>query len=339
MRTPPPPRRRALPQTCSSAAAACSLRPAASTPPSSSTCQPSTLTPRARWPSASAARSLRPASRRSRARGGLCCSTRPRRAAWWALRRASCASVWAATRSRTCRWAAGGWKHVGCGRSAVSAARLPRGTLRRALLSLALRTANPFPATPWPGRAPAPGHRRQPCHPHRPRRHGLGRQAGASRALGRMQAHVRECSRRMRARARALPHGAAAHPPHAQCNALVMSATMAAVSEALALGKRLDLDPEVLTDVLNSGSGQVGRDCLRAAAGARPSSAPGRTRVGQQAGCAHEAHWPAENLPCASSLPPRPCRAGCRPSTTRCPASCATRPRAPATRPASRSTW
>lgn len=34
-----------------------------------------------------------------------------------------------------------------------------------------------------------------------------------------------------------------------------MGATMAAVSEALALGKRLHLDPAILTDVLNSGSG------------------------------------------------------------------------------------
>lgn len=40
------------------------------------------------------------------------------------------------------------------------------------------------------------------------------------------------------------------------CNALVMSASMAAVSEALALGKRLNVDPAVLTDVLNSGSGR-----------------------------------------------------------------------------------
>lgn len=40
------------------------------------------------------------------------------------------------------------------------------------------------------------------------------------------------------------------------CNALVLGATMAAVSEALALGRRMHLDPAILTDVLNSGSGQ-----------------------------------------------------------------------------------
>lgn len=40
------------------------------------------------------------------------------------------------------------------------------------------------------------------------------------------------------------------------CNALVMGATMAAVSEALALGKRLHVDPAILTDVLLSGSGR-----------------------------------------------------------------------------------
>ncbi|GBF94623.1 3-hydroxyisobutyrate dehydrogenase [Raphidocelis subcapitata] len=40
------------------------------------------------------------------------------------------------------------------------------------------------------------------------------------------------------------------------CNALVMSSTMVAVAEALALGKRLNLDPAVLTDVLLSGSGR-----------------------------------------------------------------------------------
>jgi 3-hydroxyisobutyrate dehydrogenase-like beta-hydroxyacid dehydrogenase len=51
-----------------------------------------------------------------------------------------------------------------------------------------------------------------------------------------------------------------------QCNALVMSASMTAVSEALALGKRMGVDPAVLTDVLQSGSGRrvcVGVLCLR----------------------------------------------------------------------------
>lgn len=58
---------------------------------------------------------------------------------------------------------------------------------------------------------------------------------------------------------------AALTPDPSQCNALVMSASMAAVSEALALGKRLNVNPAVLTDVLNSGSGRwvpSGLGCL-----------------------------------------------------------------------------
>lgn len=41
------------------------------------------------------------------------------------------------------------------------------------------------------------------------------------------------------------------------CNALVMSASMTAVAEALALGRRMGVDPAVLSDVLNSGSGRT----------------------------------------------------------------------------------
>jgi 3-hydroxyisobutyrate dehydrogenase len=40
------------------------------------------------------------------------------------------------------------------------------------------------------------------------------------------------------------------------CNTLVVGASMAAVSEALALGRRLGLQPETLTDVLNNSSGR-----------------------------------------------------------------------------------
>jgi len=53
------------------------------------------------------------------------------------------------------------------------------------------------------------------------------------------------------------PHACAQQNTQYQCNALVMGATMAAVSEALALGKRLHVDPAILTDVLLSGSGRV----------------------------------------------------------------------------------
>eukprot|EP00878_Enallax_costatus_P038088 GHUV01043239.1.p1 GENE.GHUV01043239.1~~GHUV01043239.1.p1 ORF type:complete len:205 (+),score=65.85 GHUV01043239.1:253-867(+) len=38
------------------------------------------------------------------------------------------------------------------------------------------------------------------------------------------------------------------------CNNLVLAASMAAVAEALAVGKRLGLDPKILTQVLNSGA-------------------------------------------------------------------------------------